>query len=294
MDNNNNSEYDFRKAEHEAEVKEYETKRSEIIQRHKERLTKLAKKKVIYVTFLIIAIIIYVLVHELVTGFLPIRNFGHLLLNYLVTFILALAVILVVDNHKKIKATRFHERYEIGRMVHVLEDKNIFVEREYMRDSKEEIEHNEFHAKSIRNTIITIAVVATMIVSFIAWLKRFDANQWRKMPWKRKYMVDSLLSQQLWEDGKTKVHKYNVKYWDTQEVIDLFSLPEEAREYGKEPYQIFEDEEGIHYVFFAWHDKKKDINYYIYYSKYPQNDDCSLGYGATEYRGLDNNIDADD
>ncbi len=220
----------------------------------------------------------------MIRGFLPIFNFVSLVLNILVTILLAVNVILLVDTCKKTQSTKFHERYEIGRMVHVLEYKNVSVEKEYLEDNSEKIKHTEFNDKLIKKIVAVVLLVAAISLIFINWLTTFNPEHWQKYPWKRQYMIDSLMKQQDNYDADNHIHKYNFKFMTNEEVSALLTV-DDASEYTDTPFKIKEDKENntVYYIYYGWFDKKTNTIMNVFVCKDTEYGFISVGYGSNEF-----------
>ena len=270
----NNNQYDYIKAEHDAAVADYEKKKKEIEERHKETMKSLQKQMIIRYVFLALAAGFFIYVCSVLW-------FRMLAVSGLILFI---AIICIVDIYKRRSAEKTRLRSQISRMVYNIELKNVYIEDVYRQELHEKVEKSDKRQKNIK-TIVIIAVV--IIVAYIigrSWLYSFNAHDWQKLSWKRKYMISNLSMQQDSFDKNNHIHKYNFKFMTEEEIVKLLAVPD-ASEYTDTPViEGIIDTKGksaegnIHYyIFFAFYDKKEKQNVYSYALKYDREDTWQVG-----------------
>ncbi|MCR4593777.1 MAG: hypothetical protein K5761_01835 [Clostridiales bacterium] len=272
---NNSNEFDYRKAEHDAAVAEYEQKKKEIEERHEEKMKSLQKQKIIRYLVLVPSAVFFVYV-------IYVRWFRMLAISGLILFI---AFICVVDIYKRRSAEKMRLRSQISRVVYNIELRNAYIEDVYKQQLESgEIEHQDNYPRKVKILLASAIVVITLFIIGYSWLTSFNPEHWQTMPWKRKYMYNDLRMQQDSRDKDNHIHKYNFKFMTEDEIIELMNVPE-ASEYTDKPvirgtFDVENEynEEDIRYIIiFAYYNEDESRNVYYYFQRYVDEDNWSLG-----------------
>ncbi len=270
----NNKQYDYLKAEHDAAVAEYEKKKKEIEERHKETMKALKKQTIIRYVFLALSAAFFIYVCSVLW-------LRMLAVSGLILFI---AIVCIVDIYKRRSAEKIHLRSQIGRMVHNIELSNVYIEDVYKPELHEKVEKTYKRQFNIKRIVIIAAVIIVAYIIGRSWLYSFSAHDWQKIQWKRKYMISDLRMQQDELDKDNHIHKYNFKFMTEEEIVKLMTVPEASQYTDKPVIKGIIDTKGqsadgdIHYyIFFAFYDKKEKQNVYSYVLKYEREDTWQVG-----------------
>ena len=259
----------------EEDIKKYQEAKLELQEKYYSNLKKAKRKIAVFSCFSVLAVVLIpIIVHAMI------YDDVSFLALYIPAILFIVFCILIIDQIKKARALEYHFRYQLGKLTVNLEDENVFVGEQYKKDITEISEKN-YNRRKIIIIISTILIAGSVFgFAFNVWMHKFTADDWKKMPWKRPYMIDDLFSQQKEYETEFSASEYNLKFMTEKEMDQIF-IVEDGKEY--EPHILFDNQEEADRskIYFAYYDEKENKVFWLVFTRNEENTgswDVSLTY----------------
>lgn len=171
------------------------------------------------VTIIIISMIIEMIL--MIYGF----SFYILILGTTCAYLIIASIIMLFGCKRQFDKCNSEYRIGLSKVIDRLEKEDLF---DYTGQSELSIIITEDNSKRKKTKIIISIVLVSIYFLGIGLqlLCTFNPDDWQTKPWKRKYMLSSLMNQQDWDAAGNFAKPYNVKFMTKDEIEKMLIVPE--------------------------------------------------------------------
>lgn len=198
---------------HEEYQRRYNSEKQQLTERIEKRKSDLRKAVIITVAAMVVEFILMILLY----------TFVGLFFGMVVTYLFIAGIIVLYGCKKQFEKCEADYRIGLNKILDKLEKDDLY---DYSPPDDVTIIVTKETRKRKRNIIIiAVVLILTYFVGIGAQMFfTFDPLDWQTKPWKRKYMIDDLMKQQVWETyGKGQL-EYNIKYMTKDEIHKLLTV----------------------------------------------------------------------